>query len=89
MRSLLRTTTFEKVLITVVKESKLRLVFLVPAVAFAYHSCPSATPPLSHLIAIVFRDVPFGRMSSDCQAIGVGPLRPLIMLLIRTEKKGP
>ena len=35
---------FEKGLITVVKEGKLRLVFLVPAVAVAYRSCPSATP---------------------------------------------
>ena len=84
--SLLRTYPFNKGVITVVKEGKLRLVFLVPAVSVAYCSC-SPIPP--YLISIDFRAVPSGRMSADFQAIGVGPLRPLIIFLLKTEKTGP
>ena len=81
---LLRTTPFEKVLITVIKEGQLRLVFLVPYVTVAYCSCPSATPTPPYLISIGFHAVPFGRWSVYYQKIRVGNLRPLIMLLLRT-----
>ena len=82
VRSLLRTNTFNKGLITVVKEGKLRLVFLVHSVAVAYFSFPPIPP---YLISIDFRAVPSGRMFADFQAIGVGPLRPLVIILLRTE----
>ena len=46
-------------------------------------------PPPPYLITLGFSAVPFGHMYDDCQAIRVGPLRPLIMLSISTEETGP
>ena len=80
--SLLRTTSFEKMLNAVVKESQFRLVFIVPDVAVAY--CSSPPPPLSP-VGVGLGAVPFGRTSDDFWEIGVGHLRPLIMCLLRTE----
>ena len=85
---MLRTTPFEKGLITVINKGKLILVFIVPAaaVAVAYRSCPSTPPP--SFLAIGFLAVPFGCMSADCRVIKVGPLRKHILHLLRTEKMG-
>ena len=71
VRSLLRTTPFEKCLITVIMEGKLSLVFLVPAVLYflclLMLSLTAIDPPSPlSLLAIGFHGVPFGRMSAGC-----------------------
>ena len=80
---LLSTTPFEKGLITVINKGKLLLVFIVPAAAVAYRYFTNTSPP--SFLAIGFLAVPFGCMSADCRVIEVGPLRKLILHLLRTE----
>ena len=60
---MLRTTPFDKGLVMVVKEGKLRLVFIVPAVAVAYRSCSSAIslPLASALSPLVLHLLIFGQ----------------------------
>ena len=61
---LLSTTLFEKGLITVINKVKLHLVFIVPAVAFAYRSRPPPTlslPLTSVLSPLVVSLLVFGQ----------------------------
>ena len=84
---LLRTTPFEKGLITVINKGKLLLVFIVPAAAVAYRYFTNTSPP--SFLAIGFLAVPIGCKSVNFQSIRVSPLRPLIMRSLSKEETGP